>query len=88
MNVYAGYKIFQNNCKTCHFKGNSEGAPFLHSESKTARAWSRVFVTKYPNCYGQGHWASLSQEEILKLHDFLNSEARDSYNPYNAKGNC
>ena len=87
-NTYPGFVVFKNNCKSCHVTGNDKGARFLHSESKSARAWKRVFLDRYPECSQKGYWDSIPQEKMLKLHDYLHSEARDSYNPYSAKGNC
>ena len=87
-NTFPGYRVFAEECKNCHFTGNDKGAPFLHTESKSARAWNRVFLTRYPECAQKGYWDDIPTEKMLKLHDFLYSEARDHYNPYSAKGNC
>ena len=86
--TWAGFKIFTGFCKDCHFTGNDKGATFLHTESKSTRAWKRVFLTKYPKCAQDGTWDKLEQEDLLVLHDYLYSEARDTYNPYSTKGSC
>lgn len=83
--TWAGYKVFTESCKSCHFTGNDKGASFLHTESKNIRGWKRVFLTKYPKCAEEGRWAKLSQEDLLVLHDYLHVKARDTYDPYDAK---
>jgi len=87
-NTYPGYEVFTKVCKSCHYHGNDKGAKFLYTESKTQRAWNRVFLTRYPECAKKGYWDSIPKEKMLQLHDYLYSEARDHYNPYSAKGNC
>lgn len=84
-NLWAGYKTFENSCKTCHYRGNNKGATFLHTESKSMRAWNRVFYERYPQCAKNGYWDKLSQEEIISLNDYLYSKAANTYNPNNAK---
>jgi len=86
--TYEGYLTFHNFCKSCHSKDNSVGAPFLHTESKTRRGWNRVFLTHYPQCAKDGTWDKLSEDDLLKLHDYLFSEAKDTYNPYGTSGAC
>ena len=73
-----GYKIFRQNCKSCHHRGNDQGAKFLHTESKTMRAWNRVFYQRYPQCASAGAWQSLSREDLLKLNDYLFINAADA----------
>jgi len=80
----AGNEIFQQKCKTCHVRGNDKGAPFLHSESKTSKAWNRVFFAKYPKCAQDGSW-DITLEEQLVLNDFLYKYASDTYNAYSAE---
>lgn len=84
-NLWAGFKVFENSCKSCHHKGNNAGAPFLHTESKNMRAWNRVFFEKYPKCAGNGSWDKLSREDLMMLNDYLYSKASDTYDPYSAK---
>jgi hypothetical protein len=79
----AGNKIFQQKCKSCHFQGNNEGAPFLHSESKSPRAWNRIFFKKYPKCAQDGSW-DITLDEQLVLNDFLYRNGADTYDAYNA----
>lgn len=78
-----GSKIFKANCKSCHSRGNDQGAPFLHSESKTPKAWNRVFFEKYPECARDGSW-NLTLNEQLKLNDFLYRNGANTYDPYDA----
>lgn len=83
--TWAGYKVFTESCKDCHFIGNDKGATFLHTESKNIRGWKRVFLTKYPECAKDGAWDKLDQEDLLVLKDYLHTTARDTYDPYDAK---
>jgi cytochrome c5 len=80
-----GRDIFENSCKGCHHRGNDQGAPFLHAESKTMKGWNRVFAKRYPECASNGSWADLSQDAILKLNDFLYRNAWGTYDPNNAE---
>jgi hypothetical protein len=79
-----GAKVFKDNCKVCHFSGNSEGAKFLFSESKSGRAWNRIFLKRYPQCAKNGQWASLTEDERLKMNDYLFRYADDTYDPNDA----
>jgi len=79
-NLRAGYKIFRESCKNCHHRGNSEGARFLHTESKTMRGWNRVFYEHRPRCFQDGKWRGLSGADLLKLNDYLFSSAFDAQN--------
>ena len=80
--LWAGYQTFENVCKSCHFTGNDKGAPFLHTESRSMRAWNRVFYEKYTKCANDGSWAGLSQDDLVNLNDYLYSNARDADNPF------
>jgi hypothetical protein len=82
--LWDGYKTFQNSCKNCHFTGNDQGAPFLHTESKTMKGWNRVFGTRYPECAQKGYWGAIEQEQLMRLNDYLFVKAANSYNPYDA----
>lgn len=82
--VSEGSKIFAGSCKTCHYRGNDQGASFLHSESKTMTAWNRVFLERYPKCARDGQWANLSEEDLQKLNDFLYRNAANTYDPNDA----
>lgn len=61
-NTWEGYKLFQSNCKSCHFRGNDKGAQFLDTDSLTMRGWNMVFYKKYPRCAKDGSWAKLSRK--------------------------
>jgi len=80
----SGNKIFQQKCKTCHFRDNQQGAPFLHAESKTPRGWNRVFARRYPGCAKNGKWQDLVMSEQLALNDFLYKNGSGAYNAYDA----
>lgn len=67
----AGGKGFREVCKKCHTRNNDKGAPFLHVESKTPRGWNRVFAERYPKCAKDGSWDALTQEQLLKVNDYL-----------------
>lgn len=78
-----GSKIFQQNCKSCHYRGNDKGAPFLYTESKSPKAWNRVFYKKYPECAKDGSW-NLDLQEQLVLNDFLYKYGADTYDANDA----
>ena len=73
-----GGKVFKQVCKSCHFQGNEDGAPFLWPEAKSSRGWNHVFAKKYPECAQDGSWASITLDQQLKLNDYLYRFARDS----------
>jgi len=77
-NLREGYKLFRSSCKSCHHRGNDKGAKFLHTESKTMRAWNRVFYERYPQCAVDGDWKNLSAEDLLKVNDYLFANAVDT----------
>ena len=77
-NLQDGYRLFRVVCKSCHYRGNNQGAEFLYSESKTMRAWNRVFYQRYPKCARSGAWKALSKEDLLKLNDYLFANAVDT----------
>ena len=80
-----GNKVFKSHCKSCHSRNNDKGATFLHSEAKSPRGWNRVFYTKYPKCYKEGRWADLTEDQLLKLNDFLYRNGSNTYDPNNAE---
>lgn len=82
--LWEGRQLYQNSCKNCHFTGNSQGASFLHPGSKSMKGWNRVFYKKYPQCAQNGVWDKLSQEELMKVNDYLFRHASDTYDPYDA----
>jgi len=81
-NTRAGFKVFRQVCKKCHHRGNDKGAKFLYTESMGMKGWNRVFYEKYPLCARTGEWNKLSKEQLLQLHDYLFSYARDANNPF------
>lgn len=86
-NAQAGYLSFRAVCKSCHFRENDVGAPFLYTESKTRDGWDRVFAEMYPLCAQDGSWDKLGEEDRQNLHDYLFVEAACSNNP-NEVGSC
>jgi mono/diheme cytochrome c family protein len=80
-NLRAGYKLFMDNCKSCHFRGNEKGARFLDTDSRTMRGWNIVFYKKNVQCAKDGSWSNLSQEELLAVNDYLFSKAYDTWDP-------
>lgn len=76
-----GRQLFQSVCKSCHSRDNKVGAHFLHSESLISRAWNRVFAKRYPACAKDGSWASLGDEQLRRVNDFLFMNSADSYDP-------
>ncbi|MDA3833212.1 MAG: hypothetical protein PF495_07425 [Spirochaetales bacterium] len=83
----SGAQTFRSTCKPCHTKDSKEGGGFLHVESKTSRAWDRVFFEKYPQCAKDGSWDSLSMEQLLKLNDYLNRFGAFTYDA-NVANDC
>lgn len=78
----SGAQTFRSVCKSCHTRGAEGG--FLHVESHTSRAWSRIFFEKYPACAKDGSWDSLSMDDIMKLNDYLYRFGAFTYNPNDA----
>jgi hypothetical protein len=78
----SGAQTFWASCKPCHTREGEGG--FLHVESKTSRAWNRVFFEKYPQCAKDGHWDSLSMDDLMKLNDYLYRFGAFTYNPNDA----
>ncbi len=78
----AGAQTFRKTCKPCHTKAGEGG--FVHVESKTSRAWNRVFFERYPQCAKDGHWDSLSMDDMLKLNDYLYRFGAFTYDPNDA----
>jgi len=85
--VSEGSKIFHASCQSCHAQGNNQGAPFLYSESKSMKAWNRVFFERYPKCAKTGAWAKLSDDDLEKLNDYLYHNAANTYDA-NTAADC
>ena len=85
--IEEGARLFRSLCKGCHSRDNEVGAPFLHSESKISRAWNRVFAQRYPACAKDGSWATLTDEQLRRVNDFLYMNSADSYDP-NSGSDC
>ena len=83
--VSEGSKLFQESCKSCHHRGNDEGAKFLYSETKSMKGWNRVFAERTPKCYKDGAWAKLSENDIEQLNDYLYRNASNTYDPNDAE---
>jgi cytochrome c5 len=85
--VSPGRKIFKASCQSCHFPGSDKGAPFLYSESKSMKAWNRVFTERYPQCAKTGAWAKLSDDDLEKVNDYLYHNAANTYDA-NTAADC
>lgn len=80
----SGAQTFRASCKPCHSRDSIEEGGFLHVESKTSRAWNRVFFERYPKCAQDGSWDSLTMSELMNLNDFLYRFGAFTYNPNDA----
>ncbi|MGV1099646.1 hypothetical protein ACUUL3_09610 [Thiovibrio sp. JS02] len=83
-NLWAGYQAYRENCKSCHFRGNDQGAVFLNEDSRTMRGWNNIFFKRNVRCAKDGSWDSLSEEDLRKVNDYLYSKAYDTWNPNSA----
>lgn len=77
-----GRRLFDQKCKVCHTKKNKD-APFLYSESKPAKGWTRVFFTRYPQCARDGSW-QITADQALLINDYLFRYSANTHNPYKA----
>ncbi|MBU4118372.1 MAG: hypothetical protein KJ555_06410 [Proteobacteria bacterium] len=84
-NTYGGHKLFQSNCKSCHFRENNKGARFLDTDSRTMRGWNNVFYKKNVACAKDGSWTKLSKEDLLFINDYLYNAAYDTWDPRSNK---
>lgn len=66
-----GGKGFKQVCKSCHSRDNDKGARYLWEESKSSKGWNRIFATMRAECAKDGSWASLSDEQLLMVNDYL-----------------
>mmetsp|Transcript_4530 Transcript_4530/g.2569 ORF Transcript_4530/g.2569 Transcript_4530/m.2569 type:complete len:138 (+) Transcript_4530:201-614(+) len=79
-----GGQKFQEVCKSCHFRENDKGAPFLHAQSKMSKGWNRVFAKRRVQCAKDGSWDVLTEEDIQFVNDYLFRNAAWTYDPNNA----
>ena len=77
-----GGRGFDRVCKSCHYRDNDKGVPFLYVESKCSKAWNRIFAQKKVKCAQDGSWDSLSMDELLKVNDYLYRFAKGSQDIY------
>ena len=75
-----GRHLFDQKCKVCHTRNNSKNATFLHAESKSPKAWNRVFFAKSAQCAKAGAW-KVTPDEALLINDYLYRNGNDTYNP-------
>ena len=75
-----GRRLFDQKCKVCHTRNNSENAPFLYSESKSPKGWTRVFAANAPKCAKTGAW-KVSLDEVLLINDYLYRYGADTHDP-------
>ena len=80
-----GGLMFGSLCKSCHSRDSNKDAPFLWAESKTSKAWNRVFAQRYPKCAKNGEWDALTQEQLMRINDYL---FRFSYDSRDRFDNC
>ncbi len=66
-----GGKGFKQVCKSCHTRDNDKGARYLWEESKSSKGWNRIFTSMRAECAQDGSWASLSDEQLLMVNDYL-----------------
>jgi mono/diheme cytochrome c family protein len=83
--VSRGAKLFKQNCKVCHHRGNDKGAKFLHSGSKSMKGWNRLFYKRYVRCAREGYWDRIAQEDLAEINDYLYRNASNSYDPNDAE---
>lgn len=76
-----GGKLFKSTCKSCHFRNNDQGAPFLWVESRTPAGWNLIFTNRSPKCAKTGAWDGLSLEQQMKINDYLYRWAANSQDP-------
>ncbi|MDG4476323.1 hypothetical protein [Thiovibrio frasassiensis] len=84
-NTWAGYKLYQSSCKSCHYRGNDKGASFLETDSRTMQGWNKVFYKKNVPCAKDGSWAKLSPEDLVVINDYLYTKAYDTWDPRSNK---
>ena len=75
---------FREVCKSCHGLNNDQGAPFVHAESYTSKAWNAIFANRNKVCALNGSWDVLSEEELQLVNDYLFRNANWTYDPNNA----
>jgi len=80
-----GRKLYKSNCKSCHYRENEVGASFLYEESKSQRAWDRVFIERYPKCAKDGSWSALSERQLQDINDYLYRYAFGTSGIYEAR---
>ncbi len=83
-NLRAGYLLYKQNCKSCHFRGNGKGATYFHESSKTMRSWNRVLFKQKVSCAKSGEWKKLNTEQLAQVNDYLYSKAYDAWDPNTA----
>jgi len=79
-----GGRKFQEVCKSCHYRGNDKGAPFLHDESYTSEGWNSIFASRRVKCARDGSWSALTEEEIQLVNDYLYRNGAWTYDPNTA----
>lgn len=80
-----GRKLYKNNCKSCHHRGNEVGASFFYEESKTQQGWDRVFIKRNSECAKNGSWASLTPKQLQDINDYLYRYAYGTGGIYEAR---
>jgi hypothetical protein len=78
---------FREVCKSCHSRNNDQGAPFVHAESYTSKAWNSIFTKRSKVCALNGSWDVLSEEELQLVNDYLYRNGNWTYDP-NSSDSC
>jgi len=81
-NIRAGYKLFREKCKTCHYRNNDKEASFLCPESKTMQGWNRVFSGGNKTVEEKGCLKGLSKDELMDMNDYLYTHASNAKSPH------
>ncbi len=70
-----GARIFKDVCKSCHNENYNSGLRPMTAfvpRSYSPGQWTRFLNgEKTPQCSKDGAWSSLSEDELLKLNDYL-----------------
>ena len=80
----AGGIKFREVCKSCHSRNSNKGAPFVHAETYTSKAWNSFFAKRRAKCARDGSWNGLNEDEIQLVNDYLFRNGNWTYDPNDA----
>lgn len=80
----AGGIKFREVCKSCHSQNSDKGAPFVHAETYTSKAWNAFFTKRRAKCARDGSWNALNEDEVQLVNDYLFRNANWTYDPNDA----